>query len=93
MNKIRKTPVGLDCPTVSWEEFVEADDDNVRTDPTMADNDILDNTRAVGDKPRDFEPQSSDKNDTSDGTPQQATTPTKKFEPFNEHRRYTAGLQ
>ncbi|GFX73579.1 hypothetical protein TNCV_2342841 [Trichonephila clavipes] len=31
MNKIRKTPAGLDCPTVSSEEFVAVDDDNVCT--------------------------------------------------------------
>ncbi|GFS52405.1 hypothetical protein TNCV_4851041 [Trichonephila clavipes] len=29
-------------PTVSSEEFVAVDDDNVRTDPIMADKDILD---------------------------------------------------
>ncbi|GFW74043.1 hypothetical protein TNCV_545671 [Trichonephila clavipes] len=29
MNKIRKIPVGLDCPIVLSEEFVAVDDDNV----------------------------------------------------------------
>ncbi|GFS50203.1 hypothetical protein TNCV_3181 [Trichonephila clavipes] len=33
MNKIRKTPAGLDCPTVSSEEFAAVDDDKVCTEP------------------------------------------------------------
>ncbi|GFV17460.1 hypothetical protein TNCV_4009011 [Trichonephila clavipes] len=41
MNKMRKTPIGLDCPTVSSEEFVVVDDVNVCTTPIMADKDIL----------------------------------------------------
>ncbi|GFY26386.1 SCAN domain-containing protein 3 [Trichonephila clavipes] len=41
MNKIRKIPAGLDCPTVPSEEFVGVDDDNVCTAPIMADKDIL----------------------------------------------------
>ncbi|GFT13009.1 uncharacterized protein TNCV_431321 [Trichonephila clavipes] len=42
MNKIRETPAGVDCPTVSWEEFVaEHDEDVVCTAPTMAHKDIL----------------------------------------------------
>ncbi|GFY15423.1 hypothetical protein TNCV_1572341 [Trichonephila clavipes] len=42
MNKIRKTPAGLDCPTVLLsEEFIGVDDDNVCTAKTMADKDIL----------------------------------------------------
>ncbi|GFV17115.1 hypothetical protein TNCV_3632781 [Trichonephila clavipes] len=41
MIKIRKTPAGLDCPTVSTKEFVAVDDGNVYTAPVMADKDIL----------------------------------------------------
>ncbi|GFW28923.1 hypothetical protein TNCV_202461 [Trichonephila clavipes] len=40
MNKIRKTPVGLDCPAVSSEEFAAVDDDNAPTASIIADNDI-----------------------------------------------------
>uniref|UniRef100_A0A8C4RRF5 Tigger transposable element-derived protein 4 n=1 Tax=Erpetoichthys calabaricus TaxID=27687 RepID=A0A8C4RRF5_ERPCA len=36
-----KVSVLLDCPTVSSEEFVAVDDDNVCTAPIMADKDIL----------------------------------------------------
>ncbi|GFX04348.1 hypothetical protein TNCV_3974961 [Trichonephila clavipes] len=41
MNKIRKTPAGLDCPTASWEEFVAVDDDNACSALIMAEKDIL----------------------------------------------------
>ncbi|GFV68813.1 hypothetical protein TNCV_1626061 [Trichonephila clavipes] len=45
MNKIRKAPaelsVLLDCPTVSTKEFVAVDDDNVCTEPIVADKDTL----------------------------------------------------
>ncbi|GFV48952.1 hypothetical protein TNCV_1093521 [Trichonephila clavipes] len=41
MNKIRKTPAGLDRPTGSSEEFLAIDDDNVRTTQIMAEEDIL----------------------------------------------------
>ncbi|GFV76134.1 hypothetical protein TNCV_4672231 [Trichonephila clavipes] len=41
MNKLRKRSVELDGPTVSAEEFITADDDNVSTAPIMADKDIL----------------------------------------------------
>ncbi|GFW92067.1 hypothetical protein TNCV_2153461 [Trichonephila clavipes] len=34
-NKIRNTPAGLDCPTVSSEEFVAVDDDKVYTQPQL----------------------------------------------------------
>ncbi|GFU04272.1 hypothetical protein TNCV_863781 [Trichonephila clavipes] len=40
MNKIRKTPVGLESPTVSSEEF-SAVEDNVRAATSMADKDML----------------------------------------------------
>ncbi|GFW23744.1 hypothetical protein TNCV_2032871 [Trichonephila clavipes] len=41
MNKSRKTLAGLDSPTVSSEECIAIDDDNVCTAPIMADKDIL----------------------------------------------------
>ncbi|GFU59967.1 hypothetical protein TNCV_667561 [Trichonephila clavipes] len=41
MNKIRKTPAALVCCTVSLEEFVAVDDDNVCTEANKADKDIL----------------------------------------------------
>ncbi|GFV41567.1 hypothetical protein TNCV_3627191 [Trichonephila clavipes] len=41
MNKIRKTPAGLERSTVSPQEFVVVDDDNVCTAPIWADKDIL----------------------------------------------------
>ncbi|GFV35497.1 hypothetical protein TNCV_3205281 [Trichonephila clavipes] len=41
MNKIRKTPPGLDCPTVSPEEFIAGDEDIVYIVPMMADKDNL----------------------------------------------------
>ncbi|GFX64682.1 hypothetical protein TNCV_4681581 [Trichonephila clavipes] len=41
MNKIRKTPVGLDCPIVLSEEFIAVGDDNVCTATIMADKDVL----------------------------------------------------
>ncbi|GFT90694.1 hypothetical protein TNCV_4074721 [Trichonephila clavipes] len=41
MNKTQKTPTGLNCLTVSSEEFVAVDDSNVSTTPIMADKDIL----------------------------------------------------
>ncbi|GFV29674.1 SCAN domain-containing protein 3 [Trichonephila clavipes] len=41
MNKIWKTPAGLDCFTVSSEEFVALYDNNECTTPIMADKDIL----------------------------------------------------
>ncbi|GFT17565.1 hypothetical protein TNCV_4807981 [Trichonephila clavipes] len=37
MNKLGKTPVGLDCATVSLEEFVAVGDDNVCTSPITVD--------------------------------------------------------
>ncbi|GFV95612.1 uncharacterized protein TNCV_4576131 [Trichonephila clavipes] len=40
MNKIRKTPAGLDCLTVSSKEFVAKNDDKVCTALIMADKDI-----------------------------------------------------
>ncbi|GFU88880.1 hypothetical protein TNCV_4445551 [Trichonephila clavipes] len=48
MNKIRKTPAGLDCPIVLSEEFI-AVDDNVCTAPIMADKDILKTATAGSD--------------------------------------------
>ncbi|GFS94137.1 hypothetical protein TNCV_3786101 [Trichonephila clavipes] len=39
-NKIRKTPAGWDCPTVSSEEFIAVDEDDVFTAPIMADKEI-----------------------------------------------------
>ncbi|GFW69469.1 hypothetical protein TNCV_488181 [Trichonephila clavipes] len=41
MNKIRKTPDGLDFPIVLSEEFIIVDDDNSCAAPIMADKDIL----------------------------------------------------
>ncbi|GFW60865.1 hypothetical protein TNCV_2672861 [Trichonephila clavipes] len=41
MNKIRKTPVGSDCPTATLDEFVAVNDDNVCIALIMADKDIL----------------------------------------------------
>ncbi|GFV40419.1 hypothetical protein TNCV_2535871 [Trichonephila clavipes] len=41
MNKIRKTPVVLDCPIVLSEECIAIDDDIVCTFPIMSDKDIL----------------------------------------------------
>ncbi|GFV21720.1 hypothetical protein TNCV_164511 [Trichonephila clavipes] len=41
MNKIRKTPARLDCPTVTSEEFGAVNDDNVSTEPIKADKDVL----------------------------------------------------
>ncbi|GFW39342.1 SCAN domain-containing protein 3 [Trichonephila clavipes] len=41
MYKVRKTPVGLECPAVSSEECIAVDEDNVCTTPIMADKDIL----------------------------------------------------
>ncbi|GFV13139.1 hypothetical protein TNCV_4070791 [Trichonephila clavipes] len=41
INKICKTLAGLHCPTVSLEEFVTIDADNVYTASIMADKDIL----------------------------------------------------
>ncbi|GFX99693.1 hypothetical protein TNCV_3053501 [Trichonephila clavipes] len=41
MNKTWKPPAGLDCPIALSGEFIAVDDDNVRSDPIMADKDIL----------------------------------------------------
>ncbi|GFV92266.1 hypothetical protein TNCV_3951211 [Trichonephila clavipes] len=41
INKIWKTPTGLDSHSVSSEEFVAIDDDNGRTAPMREDKDIL----------------------------------------------------
>ncbi|GFV07822.1 DDE-1 domain-containing protein [Trichonephila clavipes] len=41
MNKIQKTPAELNYPTLSLEEFVTVDDNNVYTDPILADKDFL----------------------------------------------------
>ncbi|GFX48989.1 uncharacterized protein TNCV_2797801 [Trichonephila clavipes] len=41
MNKIPKTPAGLNCSIVLSEEFIAVGDDNVCTAPIMADKDIL----------------------------------------------------
>ncbi|GFW20035.1 hypothetical protein TNCV_867411 [Trichonephila clavipes] len=41
MNKERKTPAGLDYSTVSSEESVAVEDDNVYTTPIMAEKDIV----------------------------------------------------
>ncbi|GFS78692.1 hypothetical protein TNCV_3148681 [Trichonephila clavipes] len=40
MNKIRETPVGLDCPILLSEEFDTVHDDNKYTAPIIADKDI-----------------------------------------------------
>ncbi|GFV32161.1 hypothetical protein TNCV_1674491 [Trichonephila clavipes] len=39
MNKVRKTPAGLDCPIVLSKEFIAVD--NVCTAPIMVNKDIL----------------------------------------------------
>ncbi|GFT38699.1 hypothetical protein TNCV_1498901 [Trichonephila clavipes] len=41
MNKIKKTPAGLNCPIVLSEEIIAIDDDNMYTAPIVADKDIL----------------------------------------------------
>ncbi|GFW37912.1 hypothetical protein TNCV_4631141 [Trichonephila clavipes] len=47
MNKIRKTPAGFNCPTVSSEEFLKTDDDNVCTAPIMADKYLLESVQSL----------------------------------------------
>ncbi|GFW86561.1 hypothetical protein TNCV_4333451 [Trichonephila clavipes] len=41
MNKILKTPVGLECPTVSSEVFVVVEDNDMHTAPIIPNKDIL----------------------------------------------------
>ncbi|GFX68286.1 hypothetical protein TNCV_2816611 [Trichonephila clavipes] len=41
MDKIQKTPAGLDCSVVLSEESIAVGDDNVGITPMMADKDIL----------------------------------------------------
>ncbi|GFX53596.1 hypothetical protein TNCV_2327111 [Trichonephila clavipes] len=45
-----KVSVLSDCPTISSEEFVAIDDDNVCTAPIMADKDILEFVQSSEDK-------------------------------------------
>ncbi|GFU78272.1 hypothetical protein TNCV_5008491 [Trichonephila clavipes] len=66
MNKIRKTPAGLDCPIVLSEECVAVDDDNVCTPLVMADKDILE---FVQSSKNIIDADSEDKNEMNNATP------------------------
>ncbi|GFX55164.1 hypothetical protein TNCV_1156251 [Trichonephila clavipes] len=66
MNKILKTPVGLDCPTVSSEEFVAVDDAKVRTVPNTADKGILE---FIQSSKNTIHENSDDKNEMKDADP------------------------
>ncbi|GFV69784.1 hypothetical protein TNCV_1345601 [Trichonephila clavipes] len=66
MNKIRKTPAGLDCPIVLSEEFIAVgDDDNVCTIPIIAHKDILNLVRSS----KDIDADSDNENEMNNSNP------------------------
>ncbi|GFT12689.1 hypothetical protein TNCV_5094551 [Trichonephila clavipes] len=65
VNKIRKTPAGMNCPTASSEEFV-AVEDNAYTEPIKADKDIFE---FVQSSKNIIDADSKDENEMNDETP------------------------
>ncbi|GFT93388.1 hypothetical protein TNCV_337531 [Trichonephila clavipes] len=66
MNKIRKTPTGLDCPIVLSEKFIPVDDDNECRAPIMADKDI---SESVQNSKNIIDADSDDENEMNNAAP------------------------
>ncbi|GFU73263.1 hypothetical protein TNCV_167461 [Trichonephila clavipes] len=71
MNKIRRIPVGLNCPIVLSEEFTAVDDDNVCTAPIMTNKDILE---LVQISKNIIDADSDDENEMSNAAPASASS-------------------